>query len=156
MRTLTAADVERALATVMDPEIPAVSIVDLGVVARVAIDGDVIEVDLLPTFAGCPALDVIREDVEAVVRRLGCEPRVRFVLEPAWTTDRVTEAGRAAMTGYGIAPPVLGIGRRVEVACPYCGSLQTIVEAAFGPTPCRDIRYCSSCRNPFEGFKQKR
>lgn len=156
VRTLTEDDVRAALAGVCDPEIPTVSIVDLGIVERVAIDGATVEVDLLPTFAGCPALDVIRDDVEGTMRALGLEARVRFVTTPPWTTERLTDTGREALRGFGIAPPVLRIGRKpAPVACPYCGATSTVEDSAFGPTLCRSIRYCPSCRNPFEAFKQK-
>lgn len=149
---ITEDQVRARLATVMDPEIPAVSITDLGIVERVAITGDAIEVDLLPTFTGCPALDVIREDVEQALA--GDRPvLVRFVNSPAWTTERISEAGRAALGTYGISPPLLQIG--AKPACPFCGSTDTVEESAFGPTLCRTIRYCTACRNPYEGFKRK-
>lgn len=155
MVTLAEADVIAALAEVRDPEIPTARITDLGIVERVAVTPDAIEVDLLPTFAGCPALDSIREDVERTVRALGREPRVRFVMSPPWTTDRLNDAGREALREYGIAPPVLLQIGRTPIRCPYCGSEATREESAFGPTPCRTIRYCDACRNPFEGFKPK-
>ena len=156
MKTLTEADVRTALAAVRDPEIPTASIVDLGLIERIAITPDAIEVDLLPTFAGCPALDVIREDVEAAVRALGAEARVRFVTTTPWTTARITPEGKESLREYGIAGPVLQIGTKpTPPPCPYCGSLATEEHSAFGPTPCRSIRYCTACRNPFEGFKTK-
>lgn len=162
VRTLGASDVRAALARVMDPEIPTCSITDLGIVERVAVGPDAVEVDLLPTFAGCPALDVIREEAERAVRALAPdrEARVRFVMAPPWTTDRLTDAGRAGLREHGIAPPgervLVTLGRPEHVACPYCGATDTDLSSAFGPTPCRTIRYCASCRNPFEGFKPKR
>ena len=158
MKTLNEDAVRETLATVMDPEIPTCSITDLGIVHDIRITAEHIEIDLLPTFAGCPALDVIREDVEAAVRALNddVEIRVRFVNDPPWTTDRISVSGREALGGYGITPPVLlPIGRKETMTCPYCGSQQTVLESAFGPTPCRTVRYCNSCRNPFEGFKTK-
>ena len=159
VKTLTEDAIRTALAAVMDPEIPTCSITDLGIVNDVRITSESIEIDLLPTFAGCPALDVIREDVEAAVQKLATDTdvRVRFVYDPPWTTDRISVGGREALGAYGITPPVLfPIGRKETVTCPYCGSQQTVLESSFGPTPCRSIRYCSSCRNPFEGFKTKR
>jgi ring-1,2-phenylacetyl-CoA epoxidase subunit PaaD len=158
VKTLTEEAVREALSAVMDPEIPTCSIADLGIVKNVRISEDHVEIDLLPTFAGCPALDVIREDVEAAIRKLTSDAdlHVRFVNDPPWTTDRISLGGREALGAYGIAPPVLlRIGRKETVTCPYCGSEQTTLESAFGPTPCRTVRYCSSCRNPFEGFKTK-
>jgi ring-1,2-phenylacetyl-CoA epoxidase subunit PaaD len=142
----------------MDPEIPTCSITDLGIVQDVRMPPGRIEIDLLPTFAGCPALDVIREDVEAAVRALTTsEIKVRFVNDPPWTTDRISVGAQEALGAFGIAPPVLlQIGAKEAMPCPYCGSTETTLESAFGPTPCRTVRYCSSCRNPFEGFKTKR
>ncbi|HEX9774170.1 MAG TPA: 1,2-phenylacetyl-CoA epoxidase subunit PaaD [Actinomycetota bacterium] len=152
---ITESSVRAALASVMDPEIPAISIVDLGIVERVAIAGESVEIDLLPTFSGCPALDAIKDDVERAARAAapGTKVVVRFVLSPAWTTDRMTDQGRAALGSFGIAPPLLRVGRKP--ACPYCGSTRTHEESAFGPTLCRTIRYCDECKNPFEGFKTK-
>ena len=159
-------DVWRALSDVHDPEIPPISIVDLGIVERVLVVGDAVEVELLPTFAGCPALDVIREDVEAAVRTVAGDGavRVRFVYTPPWTTGRITAAGREALRSHGITPPGRGgaflplaalTRAGGTVACPFCGSDQTVLESAFGPTLCRTTHFCRTCRNPFEGFKPK-
>lgn len=157
--------IHRALAEVVDPEIPACTIVDLGMVHRVAATSDAVEVHLLPTFVGCPAKDVIGEDVEAAVRAVAGERQVsvRFVFDPPWTTDRITERGRAHLREYGIAPhweqpsgvTVVPLMRPAGVPCPYCGSTETVMESAWGPSPCRARHYCPSCRNPFEGFKTK-
>jgi ring-1,2-phenylacetyl-CoA epoxidase subunit PaaD len=158
VKTLTEDAIREALSAVMDPEIPTCSITDLGIVNDVRISDDRIEIDLLPTFVGCPALDVIREDVEAAIRKLTSDAdlHVRFVNDPPWTTDRISVGGREALSGFGITPPVLlRIGRKETLTCPYCGSNQTVLESAFGPTPCRTVHYCNSCRNPFEGFKTK-
>ncbi|HLW16527.1 MAG TPA: 1,2-phenylacetyl-CoA epoxidase subunit PaaD [Actinomycetota bacterium] len=152
---MTEAEVRAALAAVKDPEIPTASIIDLGIVQDVRISRDRIEIDLLPTFAGCPALDVIKQDVEQAARDLAADVAVRFVNNPPWTTDRVNEDGARALNSYGISAPLLQIGRAQTIVCPYCGSDQTVEESAFGPTPCRTVRYCTSCRNPFEGFKTK-
>jgi len=148
--------VRDTLAGVMDPEIPVCSITDLGIVERVAVTEDVIAVTLLPTFSGCPALDAIRTDVERALIPIadGRAVEVRYVFDPPWTTDRITAAGREALRSFGISPP----GQRMlelKVRCPNCGSLETVLESEFGPTPCRSIRYCTACRNPFEGFKPK-
>ena len=158
MNVVSETDIRTALGSVKDPEIPTCSITDLGIVHEVRVLDAAIEIDLLPTFAGCPALDVIREDVEAVVRALApdLETRVRFVTNPAWTTDRVNDAAKEGLRSYGISAPVLvQLGRPEPITCPYCGSTETFEEGAFGPTPCRTVRYCSSCKNPFEGFKHK-
>ena len=158
MKTLTVDAVRDALRAVMDPEIPTASILDLGILHDVRLTGDRIEIDLLPTFAGCPALDLIREDVEKAARALAPDTDVvvRFINDPPWTTDRLNQGASAALKAYGISSPLLQIGRAQQITCPYCGSDQTVEESAFGPTPCRTIRYCNSCRNPFEGFKTKR
>jgi ring-1,2-phenylacetyl-CoA epoxidase subunit PaaD len=166
VRTLTLEDrVSDALAEAMDPEIPACSIVDLGMVERVRVSDEAVEVDLLPTFVGCPAKDLIGEDVQRAVRAVadGREVRVRFVHDPAWTTDRITDRGKAALRGYGIAPHwdrpaspmAISLMKASGLPCPYCGSSDTVQESSWGPTPCRAAHYCRSCRNPFEGFKQK-
>jgi ring-1,2-phenylacetyl-CoA epoxidase subunit PaaD len=156
-----------ALGGVHDPEIPPCSITDLGIVERVEATEDGVEVDLLPTFAGCPALDVIRQDAEAAVGRAapGLEAKIRFVYSPPWTSERISARGRAALKEYGITPPSHGALpfvplaslQRVEgtVACPFCGSKETVMESAFGPTLCRSTHFCRSCRNPFEAFKPK-
>jgi ring-1,2-phenylacetyl-CoA epoxidase subunit PaaD len=155
-----------ALATVHDPEIPPVRITDLGIVQRVTVDAKRIDVELLPTFAGCPALDVIRQDVEAALEpvRDGRGVRVRFVYSPPWTSDRITPEGREALRSYGLTPP--GEGRVFlplasltasgpGATCPFCGSRETVLESAFGPTLCRTTHFCQACRNPFEAFKPK-
>jgi ring-1,2-phenylacetyl-CoA epoxidase subunit PaaD len=154
------------LAHVHDPEIPPLSITDLGIVERVHVTPYAIEIELLPTFAGCPALDVIREDVERAVGQVapGRPVRVRFVYSPPWTSDRITPAGREALRGYGLTPPGAG-GVFVPLAslsrpegmvpCPFCGSEDTVLESAYGPTLCRTTHFCRACRNPFEGFKAK-
>jgi ring-1,2-phenylacetyl-CoA epoxidase subunit PaaD len=159
--------IRRALLRVMDPEIPTASIVDLGMVERIEATDAVIQVDLLPTFVGCPAKDVIGEDAEAAVREVAGdrEVRVRFVFDPPWTTDRITERGKAALREYGISPhweggppagPVMvPLLSKSGTPCPYCGSTETAMDSAFGPTPCRAAHFCRSCRNAFEGFKTK-
>lgn len=159
-----------ALSQVHDPEIPPCSITDLGIVEDVHVTDEVVEVALLPTFVGCPALDVIRDDAEAAVRAAarGRLVRVRFVYSKPWTSDRITPEGRRALREYGLTPPgetaraeavvvpLAALGRRATVAeCPFCGSADTVVESAFGPTLCRSTHFCRSCRNPFEAFKPK-
>jgi ring-1,2-phenylacetyl-CoA epoxidase subunit PaaD len=166
-------DLERslweALADVRDPEIPPCSITDLGIVHTVAVNAETVEVELLPTFAGCPALDVIREDAERAVRTVAPEHsvRIRFVYNPPWTSDRITPAGHRALTSYGITPPGNGnVPGHVVIPlaallpsegarCPFCGSANTAMESAFGPTLCRATHFCRACRNPFEAFKPK-
>jgi ring-1,2-phenylacetyl-CoA epoxidase subunit PaaD len=162
-------EVWEALSDVHDPEIPPCSITDLGIVDGVRVSEDSVEVDLLPTFAGCPALDVIRDDTETAVR--AAAPRhqvhVRFVYSKAWTSDRITLAGRLALQEYGVTPPgqaggavvipLAALERKTGSArCPFCGSDETVLESAFGPTLCRSTHFCRSCRNPFEAFKPKK
>ncbi|WP_376098710.1 1,2-phenylacetyl-CoA epoxidase subunit PaaD [Roseomonas sp. CCTCC AB2023176] len=150
-----------AAATVPDPEIPAISIADLGVLrdARVRDDGGV-EVDITPTYSGCPAMDMIAVNVEVALREAGLpDPRVNLVLSPAWTTDWMTDAGRAALHAYGIAPPAKAASRRVlfgmddDVGCPRCGSAETDKISEFGSTSCKSLWRCMACREPFDHFK---
>lgn len=149
-----------AAGKVVDPEIPVLTIADLGVLrdARVTADGAV-EVDITPTYSGCPAMTMIAMKVEAALRDAGLErPRVSLVLAPAWTTDWITEAGRRALLAYGVAPPVPRAGRRAlfgteAVACPRCGSAATEKLAEFGSTACKALWRCTVCREPFDHFK---
>jgi ring-1,2-phenylacetyl-CoA epoxidase subunit PaaD len=150
-----------ALAELEDPEIPVISIVDLGVVRDVRVDGDRVHVELTPTFLGCPALEVMRDQMAARIEELGGEADVEVVLDDSWSTDRITPAGREQLRAAGFAPPApreastpsLVQLQSAVFRCPYCGSTETKLENIFGPTPCRSIRYCSSCRQPFEQFK---
>jgi len=147
-----------ALAGVPDPEIPAISIVDLGIVHRVTVGGGV-GVELLPTFIGCPALDVIRDAVRERLVALapGATIDVRFTFAEPWTSDRITPTGREQLRRSGFAPPAPGGAELVQlmprVACPYCGSRRTRLENSFGPALCRATHYCADCRQPFEAFK---
>jgi ring-1,2-phenylacetyl-CoA epoxidase subunit PaaD len=158
---VTAEQVWAALAEVPDPEIPVISLVDLGVVRDVAVDGDRVTIEFTPTFLGCPALDAMRVRMDEAVRSLGGDPDVRVVLDDSWSTDRITPAGRAKLREAGFAPPApreAGEPTLVQLQtgsfrCPYCGSSDTHLENLFGPTPCRSIRYCDACRQPFEQFK---
>ena len=158
--TTPLADIKLALANVNDPEIPAISIVDLGIVHDVSIHDGAIRVELLPTFVGCPALDAIRSAVEARLASFGRPVDVRFTFAVPWTSDRITPAGHDALRRSGFAPPsgseALGSPLVVldgPVPCPFCGATKTRLENAFGPAQCRSIRYCPSCRQPFEQFK---
>ena len=159
-RPITPAAVRAALADVADPEIPVVSIVDLGIVDEIRVDGGGIGVTLRPTFLGCPALDLIKAAVEDRLRAFGRPTEVRFDHRTPWSSDRITRAGRRRLRGSGFAPPhpvradepVL-LQLQTPVACPHCGSRRTILENAFGPTRCRAVYHCSNCRQPFESFK---
>ncbi len=151
-----------ALRSVVDPEIPAVSVVDMGMIREVTVDEDIARVVLLPTFTGCPAIPMIERDVAAAVRAVD---GVRDVLvstsfDPPWTDSRITEDGRRKLKEFGLAPPtgkgpvlITEIGLPAVAHCPFCGSGNTRAENPFGPTPCRALYYCESCRNPFEQFK---
>jgi ring-1,2-phenylacetyl-CoA epoxidase subunit PaaD len=159
---LTERDVWDALAAIPDPEIPVVSLVDLGVVRDVAVeDGERVRVEFTPTFLGCPALEVMRDAMAARIRELGGEPEIDVVLDDSWSTDRITPAGREKLRAAGFAPPAprtAGAPTLVQLQssvfrCPYCSSTDTRLENIFGPTPCRSLRYCNACRQPFEQFK---
>jgi ring-1,2-phenylacetyl-CoA epoxidase subunit PaaD len=158
---LTEQDVWDALAQIPDPEIPTISIVDLGVVRAVAVEDGRVRVEFTPTFLGCPALEVMRDQMADRIRELGAEPEVEVVLDDSWSTDRITPEGREKLRASGFAPPpprAAGSPQLVQLQtgafkCPYCGSTDTSLENIFGPTPCRSLRYCQSCRQPFEQFK---
>jgi ring-1,2-phenylacetyl-CoA epoxidase subunit PaaD len=158
---VTTQQVWDALAEVPDPEIPVISIVDLGVIRSVDVSGEQVRVELTPTFLGCPALDAMKVAMEEQVRALGAEPEIEVVLDDSWSTDRITAAGREKLRAAGFAPPApreASAPTLVQLQssifrCPYCGSTETKLENIFGPTPCRSLRYCESCRQPFEQFK---
>jgi ring-1,2-phenylacetyl-CoA epoxidase subunit PaaD len=160
---LTAEQVWEALAEVPDPEIPVISVVDLGVVRDVRVKDGTVHVEFTPTFLGCPALEVMRAEMAKRIAELGAEPEVEVVLDDSWSTDRITPEGREKLRAAGFAPPAPRDpeSRRLELVqlqangfrCPYCGSRDTALENIFGPTPCRSLRYCRGCRQPFEQFK---
>ena len=158
---MTVDEVWAALAEIPDPEIPVISLVDLGVVKDVEIEDGSVRIEFTPTFLGCPALEVMQRAMEAKVDELGAKADVRVVLDDSWSTDKITPAGREKLRVAGLAPPApreTGKLNLVELQrggfrCPYCGSTETRLENLFGPTPCRSIRYCDSCRQPFEQFK---
>jgi ring-1,2-phenylacetyl-CoA epoxidase subunit PaaD len=158
---VTADDVWAALAEIPDPEIPVISLVDLGVIRDVAVVGGRVHVEFTPTFMGCPALEVMRDRMAERIEELGGEPDIDVVLDDSWSTDRITPAGREKLRAAGFAPPAprtTGGPQLVQLQrggfrCPYCGSTETRLENLFGPTPCRSLRYCASCRQPFEQFK---
>lgn len=145
----TEATVRAALTGVPDPELPVLSVVDLGIVHRVAVTPDAIEVAILPTFVGCPALDVIRASIADHLASFERPVRVETTFEVPWTSDRISPAGLEALRSAGIAPPA-GPG---ETRCPFCASGDVAMDSAFGPTQCRSLFYCRSCRQPFEALK---
>jgi ring-1,2-phenylacetyl-CoA epoxidase subunit PaaD len=158
---VTAERVWAALAEIPDPEIPVISLVDLGVVREVEVRGERVRVAFTPTFLGCPALEVMRDAMAAAIAELGAEPQIDVVADDAWSTDRITPAGREKLREAGFAPPApreATVPSLVQLQskafrCPYCGSTETRLENIFGPTPCRSLRYCEGCRQPFEQFK---
>jgi ring-1,2-phenylacetyl-CoA epoxidase subunit PaaD len=158
---VTEAEVWEALAEIADPEIPVISLVELGVVRDVEVEDGRVRVEFTPTFLGCPALEVMRDQMAAKVRELGGEPEIQVIADDSWSTDRITPAGREKLREAGFAPPAprqAGVLQLVQLQrgpfrCPYCGSTDTELENIFGPTPCRSLRYCNSCRQPFEQFK---
>jgi ring-1,2-phenylacetyl-CoA epoxidase subunit PaaD len=158
---LTERAVWDALAEIPDPEIPVISLVDLGVVRDVSVEGERVRVEFTPTFLGCPALEYMRSAMADRIRELGLEPEIEVVLDDSWSTDKITAEGRAKLRESGFAPPpprVAGGPQLVQLQakafrCPYCGSTETRLDNIFGPTPCRSLRYCESCRQPFEQFK---
>jgi ring-1,2-phenylacetyl-CoA epoxidase subunit PaaD len=142
--------VRAILADVPDPELPVVSVVDLGMVHRVDVSADAIRVELLPTFVGCPALDVIRSAVRDRLAAFDRPVDVAFTFAVPWTSDRISRAGLERLRSVGIAPP---IGPGGSPACPWCGSADVALDNVFGPTQCRSLHFCRSCRQPFEGLK---
>ena len=158
---VTRDEVWEALAEIPDPEIPVISLVDLGVVRDVAVDNGTVRVDFTPTFLGCPALEVMRDAMAERIRALGAEPEINVRMDDSWSTDRITSAGREKLRESGFAPPApreAAAPTLVQLQssvhrCPYCGSTDTRLENIFGPTPCRSLRYCATCRQPFEQFK---
>jgi ring-1,2-phenylacetyl-CoA epoxidase subunit PaaD len=143
------AAVRLALRDVADPEIPVVSVLDLGMVERVDVADDAIHVELLPTFVGCPAVDVIKAAVADRLSVFGRPVVVETTFRVPWTSDRITASGKRKLRASGFAPPTADSA----VRCPYCGSADVALDNLFGPTQCRSLRYCRACRQPFEQFK---
>ena len=148
-----------AAAAVTDPELPPLTIEDLGILRDVRLDHGTVEVAITPTYSGCPAMREIAAAIEAAVRQTGAEMvRVRHVLTPAWTTASLTDTARAKLLALGIAPPEPGQGAealfgRSPVPCPRCHSTKTERISAFGSTACKALHRCLDCREPFEAFK---
>lgn len=156
------------LAAIPDPEIPAISLVDLGVIGSVAVDDERVRIELLPTFVGCPAIEVMRSDVTERIGALHVADRVEVEIsfDPPWTSERISPEGRERLRRSGFAPPNLGPSIPAQAAgldelavlpiaeCPYCGSRNTVLENPFGPTLCRAIYHCADCRQPFEQMKR--
>ena len=162
---MTRDDLFAVLDSVKDPEVPVLSVVELGVVRDVELDdAQGVTVVVTPTYSGCPAMRVIEEDIVAALQAHGVEqPRIRTSYAPAWTTDWLTEDAKRKLEAYGIAPPgpvpsleddLVPLRRKAQVVhCPYCKSPDTELRSEFGSTACKSIRYCNACRQPFEQFK---
>ena len=158
---LSVAAIWQALEEVKDPEIPVISVVEMGIVRDVTLQEGRAVVTMTPTFSGCPALDVMRRDIAQRLRELGFaaeEIEVRTVLAPPWSSDWISDAGRARLKEFGLAPPPkhggsVNVMFYDPVACPYCDGNNTAVRNTFGPTLCRAIYYCRDCQEPFEQFK---
>jgi ring-1,2-phenylacetyl-CoA epoxidase subunit PaaD len=153
------------LGQVLDPEVPVLSVVELGIVRDVEVDADgTVTVSVTPTYSGCPAMSVIERDIIAALAEGGWHARVRTVYAPAWTTDWIGEEARAKLREYGIAPPstvadtgplgdFVPLRRQVTVECPFCGSAATAMRSEFGATACKAVMVCDQCLQPFELFK---
>jgi ring-1,2-phenylacetyl-CoA epoxidase subunit PaaD len=156
----TVDDIREALRDVKDPEIPTISLIDLGVITNISITPDnVAHISMTPTFTGCPAIDYMREDVRRRVAEMGfADVDVMIDFDVQWNSNRVTAEGRERLLEHGLAPPapyegILELEVLNNTACPFCGSHSTVLQSPFGPTLCRSIHYCNSCRQSFEGFK---
>lgn len=148
----------QAIESVTDPEIPVLSVIDMGIIAGVRLQDQFVAVDITPTFVGCPAVDTIRDNVRSALHAIGEQKvEVNLVFDPPWTTQRITERGRQKLKEIGFSPPFKGIVQiglpPPNVPCPHCDSTKTCMESMFGPTLCRAIYYCHQCRQSFEHFK---
>jgi len=156
---MTPADVYRWLEEVKDPEIPVLSIVDLGVITNVLVDGENVEVEMTPTFVGCPALDIMKNEIISVLTAHSAnEVKVKVSYREPWSTSKISEKGKRALKQFGLAPPpanqIIGDIEVLEHAvCPRCNSTNTELKNLFGPTLCRSIHYCHDCKEAFEQFK---
>lgn len=156
---LTEQDVWELLAQIPDPEIPVISLVELGVIRQVEVSGGGVTISISPTFSGCPALQVMQDDIRERLASAGSDNVTLLISHsPSWSTDWITPQGREKLKSFGISPPARHSGL-IELAlvqtatCPYCGSSNTQVKNEFGPTLCRAILYCNQCQQPFEQFK---
>ncbi|GAA1942437.1 phenylacetate-CoA oxygenase subunit PaaJ [Nocardioides marmoribigeumensis] len=156
-------DVRAAVAAVPDPEMPMLTLADLGVLRSVEVSGSTAVVTLTPTYSGCPAMAEIKADVRATVEALGLRAEIRTRLSPPWSSDWITPAGRAALAEAGVAPPgpagTVSLGLPavlpVHATCPRCGSIDTRLTSAFGPTACTTLHTCSACGEPFEKVREQ-
>jgi len=145
---------------VSDPEIPVLTILDMGVVRYAKLVDDVVQIKITPTYSGCPAMDVIADDIKAAFEEAGYKVNIDLILSPAWTTDWISEEGRDALQEYGIAPPLEAdadkealLGNKKIVKCTNCGSQNTKLVSQFGSTACKALFQCEDCQEPFDYFK---
>jgi ring-1,2-phenylacetyl-CoA epoxidase subunit PaaD len=159
MEKLTKDIILKILDGVKDPEIPVLSLVDLGIINEVIIENDkFVRIEMTPTFAGCPAIDIMKQEVLEALREQEIEAEVHVSFEDPWNSNKITEKGRKALKDFGLAPPpqhnmVFDIDILEHVTCPYCQSGNTDLKSPFGPTLCRSLHYCNNCRQAFEQFK---
>ncbi|MBS1569889.1 MAG: phenylacetate-CoA oxygenase subunit PaaJ [Bacteroidetes bacterium] len=158
--SVNAAEIERLLESVKDPEIPVISIRELGVLRGVKVENGAVEVTITPTYSGCPAMDFMRMEVERTLKQAGIGNfQVKQVLSPAWTTDWISDSGRKKLLDFGIAPPPHSADIRAlkggspAIACPHCGSTETEMLSQFGSTACKALYRCKACKEPFDLFK---
>lgn len=145
-------NIENILATVKDPEIPVISIRDLGILQRIQIVNDVVQVEIIPTYSGCPAMYAIQTDIKSALARHDIhQVEVKLVDDPIWNTNMITDKGRAAMQAYGIMPPAKNDSK--VISCPLCGSVNTRCISEFGSTACKSLYRCEDCLEPFDYFK---
>ena len=152
--------VNEILRSISDPEIPVLSIMDMGIVRDIIEDGNKLTISITPTYSGCPAMDSIQDDIKSALSQAGFDATVKLVLTPAWTTDWITENGRRELESYGIAPPMNAdadkkalLEEKRIVKCPHCGSNNTVLVSQFGSTACKALFKCKDCLEPFDYFK---
>ena len=153
-------EIQEILKSVSDPEIPVLTIEDLGIIKEIEIEDKEVTVTITPTYSGCPAMDVLGDDIKSALQKAGYTGKIKLVLSPAWTTDLISESGRKKMKDYGIAPPMdasmdkraLLHGERI-VKCTRCGSTNTKLISQFGSTACKALFQCQDCHEPFDYFK---
>ena len=156
---VTQSEVMTWLEDVKDPEIPVLSLIDLGVIRKVELDSEHVKVTMTPTFSGCPAMDVMKQDVIDTLIKNGIEhPEVEINFKESWNSNLISEKGRAALKKFGLAPPpsntlIVDIDILKHVPCPFCESTDTDMKSPFGPTLCRSLHYCNNCQQAFEQFK---
>lgn len=157
---MTKDEVLRWLEEVKDPEIPVLSLIDLGVITEVEVSDGKVRVEMTPTFVGCPAMDYMREEVLTLLKSRGVsQPEVNVTLNKSWSSDHISEKGKMALKAYGLAPPpgLKGLIQDIDIlehaACPRCSGKNTVMRSPFGPTLCRSLHYCNDCREAFEQFK---